>query len=141
MLSQGLCYAPQGQNNTMRPIGYAICPVSPPRQPKYDSPPPSLTDDICEARPKGGKACLKVSKADPNYKFDLTETNAQGNIVYFRDYHIDGNTTKAENNFKDGIRHGIFKTFHDNGQPKGLGNFVNGQLQGEYKIFDTRVVS
>lgn len=139
MLSQGLCYAPQGQNNSMRPIGYAICPASPRQSSsKYDTPPPSVTDNICQARPQGGKVCLKVYKSDPNYKFNLTETNAQGNIVYFRDYHIDGDTIKAESYFnQDSIRHGVFKTFHENGQPKGLGNFVNGQLQGEYKIFDT----
>lgn len=135
MLSQGLCYVPQGQNNSMRPIGYAICPASP-RQSKYDAPPPPVTKDICEARPHGGKACLTVYISDPNYKFKLTETNAQASLLYFRDYHIDGNTIKAETHLKDGIRHGVFKTFHENGQPKGLGNFVNGQLQGEYKVYD-----
>lgn len=43
MLSGGLCYVPQGQHNSMRPIGYAICPEQPrPRQEPIDLTPPPI---------------------------------------------------------------------------------------------------
>lgn len=137
MLSQGLCYAPQGQNNSMRPIGYAVCPAQPARSSRYDTPPPRVTDDICQARPQGGKSCLQVYKSDPNYKFNLTETNRQGTIVYFRAYHIDGDTVKSEQWYNEnGLKHGAFKSYHPNGNTKSIGNYVNNLLQGEFKIHD-----
>lgn len=125
-------------NPAMCQYGYnPNCQTQTARSSISDTPPPQVTTGQCQARPQGGKACLTIYKQDPDYKFHLMETNAQGNLVYARFYHVDGQTIKSEQWYNaQGIKHGAFKSYHPNGTQKSLGNFVNGQLQGDYKIHD-----
>ena len=133
----GQCVAPAGPNNSIVVIGYAICRGQSAYKRDDDTLPPQVTTNQCQARPQGGKACLTVYKQDPDYKFHLIETNAQGNTVYARFYHTDGQAIKSEQWYNaQGIKHGAFKSYHPNGRQKSLGNFVNGQLQGDFKIHD-----
>ena len=123
------------QQAHMQQSGYYGQPTRPQRT--ENTPPPQVTTNQCQARPQGGKACLTVYKQDPDYKFHLIETNAQGNTVYARFYHTDGQAIKSEQWYNaQGIKHGAFKSYHPNGRQKSLGNFVNGQLQGDFKIHD-----
>ena len=64
------------------------------------------------------------------------------------DYHdrINNNQLKLEVNFKNGIRNGLWKEYHENGQLYGKGRFFNGEMiiqecfnkDGEKKINGTQ---
>lgn len=88
----------------------------------------------CEARPQGGQTCLATLK--DGRKVHISETNAQGVKVYFRTYYADGNTIESEQQYQDNVAHGAFKSYHLNGKPQFLGNYVNGKLHGELKTHD-----
>ncbi len=100
-------------------------------------PPPPTSVRECQATPQGTQMCAEVSIKVPNYTFNVMETNTQGNIVYARFYHVDGRTVKSEQWYNaQGYKHGAFKSYHQNGRTKSLGNYVNNQLQGDFKIHD-----
>lgn len=118
------------------PIGRPICHAQP-RKRADDTPPPPTSVRECQATPQGTQMCAEVSIKVPNYTFNVMETNAQGNIVYARFYHVDGRTVKSEQWYNaQGYKHGAFKSYHQNGRTKSLGNYVNNQLQGDFKIHD-----
>lgn len=135
VMSGDACLVPRNINSSsgsMMPIGRPICPAQSGGQaPTYKKP---TLYQSCESRPQGGQACLATLK--DGRKVHVSETNAQGVKVYFRTYYADGNTIESEQQYQGNVAHGAFKSYHLNGKPQFLGNYVNGKLHGELKTHD-----
>lgn len=134
-LSNGLCYIPQGQSQTMRPIGYAICHGSP-RQSSYSA--PRLAIDYqkhCQKTQDGGQAC-SVYAGDRLSFTDFSDKN--GKMIFQRFYYQDHRgLVKSESAFDgENNRHGKTVHYHENGQPKYVMNYVNNKAQGEERQYD-----
>lgn len=96
---------------------------------------PDRYHEQCQAQPSGTKLCQYIYKDTGKIGF-VFETNTSGTVLYYRRYDNAG-ILKSESWYNNqGHRHGAFKAYHNNGKLSGESNFVNGQLQGEYKVYD-----
>ena len=133
-LSNGLCYIPHGQSQTMRPIGYAVCQGSSPSQPKRTYTPQVDYQENCQPTKDGGQACSLY--VDNRISFtDFTDQN--GKLTFRRFYYQDNRgIVKSESmyNGKNNM-HGKTVHYYDNGQPQYVLNYVNGKAQGEERQY------
>lgn len=54
----------------------------------------------------------------------------------WKEYYDHTGTIMIEEEFKDGVKHGIFTSYHPNGQVFSQGEFINGLREGYFRIFD-----
>jgi antitoxin component YwqK of YwqJK toxin-antitoxin module len=54
----------------------------------------------------------------------------------WREYYDQTGTLMIEEEYKHGIQHGRYASFHPNGQLFSEGNFLDGLRQGHFKVYD-----
>lgn len=134
-LSNGLCYIPQGQSQTMRPIGYAICQGSN-KHSNHNTPYISRVDyqEHCQKTQDGGQACSLYQNGLVNFT-DFSDKN--GKMIFRRHYYRDDRGLVKSESAYDGKNnlHGKTVHYYENGQPKYVMNYVNGKAQGEERQY------
>lgn len=133
-LSGGLCYIPQGQSQTMRPIGYAICQGGARKQSDYQYNPKIHYQEDCQPTQDGGQACSLYANDRLNFT-DFTDKN--GKMIFRRYYYEDHRKIVKQESAYNGKnnRHGKTVIYYDNGQPKYVLNYVNNKAQGEERQY------
>lgn len=71
------------------------------------------------------------------YDGGVVKTNYKDDTVHGLEQHWNANGfLESECEFVDGILHGIYKVFYDNGTPKTIGQMFNGEKYGEFLEYD-----
>ena len=76
----------------------------------------------------------EVKLPDEYYKSSLREFTVVNGVLHgeYKDYYDNGQLWE-HSHYKNGVQHGECKLYHDNGQLRVYEHYENGELHGEYK--------